>query len=201
MRPPSTPQADDAALVRRLIRGDERAFDAFFDAHFPRLFRFARRRLGDADEAEDVVQATLARALRRIHTWRGEAALFTWLCTICRHEMADRARRAAGLPRLVAIDDTPTVRAAVESLAAVADTPETRLARHELAALVHLTLDYLPGRYGDVLEWKYIHGLTMAEIATRLEATPKAVESLLSRARDAFREGFGAIRASYGSEW
>ncbi|MEZ5317562.1 MAG: sigma-70 family RNA polymerase sigma factor [Vicinamibacterales bacterium] len=200
MRLPPTAPADDAALVRRLIRGEDAAFDAFFETHFPRLFRFAARRLDDADAIEEVVQATLAKALRRIHTWRGEAALFTWLCTICRHELADRARRASSGPRLVALDDAPAVRAAVEALAVATDTPEDQLARRELATLVHLTLDALPGRYGDVLEWKYVHGLTMAEIAERLGATPKAVESQLSRARAAFREGFATLRASYGHE-
>ena len=54
--------------------------------------------------------------------------------------------------------------------------------------------DYLPARYGDVLEWKYIQGLTMHEIAERLGGrSVKAIESLLTRARDAFREGFAAL--------
>jgi RNA polymerase sigma-70 factor (ECF subfamily) len=57
---------------------------------------------------------------------------------------------------------------------------------------VHETLDSLPGRYGDVLEWKYIEGASMKEISERLQSTPKAVESMLSRARLAFFEAFPA---------
>jgi RNA polymerase sigma-70 factor (ECF subfamily) len=66
------------------------------------------------------------------------------------------------------------------------------LRRAEVARAVQVTLDALPRRYGDVLEWKYVLGLTVDEIAERLGLGPKAVESLLTRARQAFREGFAA---------
>lgn len=54
--------------------------------------------------------------------------------------------------------------------------------------LVEATLDSLPGHYGEILEWKYLDGLTVAEIAGRLGLGVKAAESLLTRAREAFRE-------------
>src|SRR5213592_4417491 len=74
----------DRFLVARMIRGDEAAFSEFFDANFGALFRFAMPRVGaDARTAEEVVQSTLCRAVRKLTTYRGEAALLTWLCTIC----------------------------------------------------------------------------------------------------------------------
>jgi RNA polymerase sigma-70 factor (ECF subfamily) len=81
-------------------------------------------------------------------------------------------------------------------LAVDVDRSERDLERRDVARLVQITLDALPGRYGDVLEWKYIQGLAVAEIAVRLESTPKAVESMLTRARAAFREGFSALGGS-----
>jgi RNA polymerase sigma-70 factor (ECF subfamily) len=51
----------------------------------------------------------------------------------------------------------------------------------------------LPRRYSDVLEWKYIQGLSVKEIATRLGVAPKAAESTLNRARSAFRDGFATV--------
>ena len=84
---------DDTSLARRMLAGDESAFDAFFETYFPGLYRFALARLdGNADAAEDVTQATLCAAIRKIGTYRGEAALFTWLCTFCRHELSARSR-------------------------------------------------------------------------------------------------------------
>ena len=144
-----------------------------------------------------MVQATLCKAITKLATYRGEAALFTWLCTFCRHEISahySRLRRTARETPL--IEETPDVRAALESLgAASADDPDDRLRRRELARLVQVTLDYLPDRYGDALEWKYIQELSVQEIAVRLTVSPKAAESLLSRAREAFREAFAAIHA------
>ena len=59
--------------------------------------------------------------------------------------------------------------------------------------MVQLTLDSLPNPYGDMLEWKYLQGHSVKEIAARLQISPKATESLLTRARRAFREGFSAL--------
>src|SRR5215831_1959391 len=78
----------DLDLARRLVAGEESAFETFFADYFPRLYRFACARLGDEDAAEDVAQTTLIRALARMSTYRGESALFTWLCTFCRHEIS-----------------------------------------------------------------------------------------------------------------
>jgi len=189
----------DRFLVARLVRGDEAAFSEFFEANFGALFRFALPRVGgDAHAAEEVVQATLCRAVRKLGTFRGEAALLTWLCTFCRHEISARYERERRMPPMVdLVDELPEVRAALESLSAAA-RPETALQRGEIARLVQVVLDRLPGRYGDALEWKYIDGLSVAEIATRLGISAKAAESTLTRARDAFRDAF---TAAYGARW
>ena len=179
-------------LVRRMLDGREHAFEEFFDGYFPGLFRFALSRMaGDEAAAEDVVQATMTAAIRKIGTYRGEAALFTWLCTICRHEIAAyRLLRRAGQVALA--EDDPAIAAALASLSADGGQEEA-IARGETARLVHVVLDHLPPRYASALEWKYIDGLSVREIAVRLELTAKAAESLLTRAREAFREGFAIL--------
>jgi RNA polymerase sigma-70 factor (ECF subfamily) len=185
----------DIALARRVLAGDEAAFDEFFAACFPPLYRFALARLGgDEDTAEEVVQRVLIRALDRLHTYRGEAALLTWVCTLCRREIAAWLGRAGRAQDISLSDDRPEMRAVLNALTSVAGgDPEAALSRRELSGLVQLTLDYLPARYGDVLEWKYIEELSVGEIADRLGVGYKAAESLLSRARAAFREGFSFV--------
>lgn len=186
---------NDRALVDRLLAGDETEFDRFFDAYAPGLFRFALVRLRrDEGAAEDVVQATLSTAIRKLATYRGEASLFTWLCTFCRHEISahyTRVQRSASETPLV--EEALEIRAALESLPALGDRPDTALERRELATLVRAVLDMLPNRYGDALEWKYIQELSVQEIAGRLSVTPKAAESLLTRAREAFRDAFATL--------
>jgi RNA polymerase sigma-70 factor (ECF subfamily) len=183
---------NDLALAGRVLAGDEAAFEEFFDRYFPRLFRFALTRLdGHEDDAEEIVQRVLIRGLRYLGTYRGEAALLTWLCTLCRREIAVWRQRTGRLQEVSLSDEGLEMLAAVECLSNVdAGDPEVALQRRELAGLVQLTLDHLPGRYGDVLEWKYIQGLSVTEIAERLGLGYKAVESLLTRARTAFREAF-----------
>ena len=81
---------DDRKLAKQLLAGDARAFDRFFDDNFARLYRFAIVRMSDdPDAAKDVVQTTLSRAIRKLHTFRAESAMFTWLCAICRNEIND----------------------------------------------------------------------------------------------------------------
>lgn len=191
---PEHPQ--DLQLARRLAKGDGPEFTRFFDEYYPRLFRFALMRLGgDTDAADEMAQRTLCRALRKLHGYRGEASLFTWLCQICRHEIHDHAEfRARQAKRFVSMQDDPTLRAALESLPASEDDDPVRVASNlDAANLVKLVLDHLPARYGDALEWKYVEGLEVKEIARRLDVTPLAAESLLGRARRAFRSAWQGL--------
>lgn len=194
---------DEQQLVRRMLDGDERAFREFFDEYFARLYRFALPRLnGSADAAQEVVQATLCRAVRRLDTFRGEAALFTWICQICRRQIADHVREhRRHAERVVLIEDSPQVQAALDAIAAPeAEQPESRLAQGQVASLVRAVLDRLPARYGDALEWKYVEGMSVDEIGARLGIGTTAAQSLLARARTAFREAieqvFGAATAA-----
>jgi RNA polymerase sigma-70 factor (ECF subfamily) len=185
----------DLDLARRLASGENASFETFFEEYFPRLYRFALTRLrGNEDAAEDVVQATLIRALAKIGTFRGEAALFTWLCSFCRHEISAWLARTGTPVQVSTEDESPEIRVLLEAIAALSiDDPEQEYERHELARRVHATLDHLPGRYGDALAWKYLDGLSVGEIARRLGLGYKAAESHLTRARQAFRESFALL--------
>lgn len=189
----------DRHLVLRMLSGEEGAFNEFFDAHFPRLYRFALARMDrDADAAEDVVQATLCAAISKLGSYRGEAPVFTWLCTFCRHEIASHfARRRKQPPSIDLAEDNVEVAAALESLwVLTGEGPEHALRRQEIERFVHVTLDHLPRHYADALEWKYTEGIPVREIALRLGLSPKAAESLLTRAREAFRDGFSTLAGS-----
>lgn len=177
---------EDAALVKRMLAQDRRAFEAFFDAYFPRLYRFAMSRLSDAALSEDIVQETLTKGLNALAQYRGEASLHTWLCQICRNEISGWMRKdGVKQARVVSFDDHPGIKAVLESASAVsADYGEDL----DTERLVHLTLDYLPDKYGRALEWKYIEGLSVQEIADRFGVTVVIVQSLLARARSAFRD-------------
>lgn len=199
----------DQDLIRRLLAGDERAFDAFFDAYFARVYRFALPRLnGDVEAAREVVQNTLAKAMRSLRSFRGEASLFTWICQICRREAVDHIRATRRQAHVVLIDDVPELRRAIEAIEAPEDYDLVRsYGRAETSRLVQAVLDRLPAHYGDALEWRYMQGHSVEEIGQKLGIGTTAAQSLLARARISFREAlekvFGAdaadIATSLGS--
>lgn len=202
--------ADDSDLIRRMLAGDEQAFEAFFNAYFARVYRFALPRLnGDAEAAREVVQATLAKAMRRLRDFRGESALFTWVCQICRREVVDHIRaRRRHTRHVVLIDDDPELRTALAGIEAPEDYDLVRsYGRAEVSRLVRVVLDRLPANYGDALEWKYMEGCSVEEVGERLGIGTTAAQSLLARARGAFHEAleqvFGAgaadVAASLGA--
>lgn len=187
---------DDLRLVRRVRAGDEHAFRQLFDEHYDRLFRFALLRLGqDEDVVEDIVQQSLTKAIQALDTYRGEANLQTWLCTICRNAITDWQRKQGLYEKnIVRAEDHPGIRGAVESFRAPdSDDPLLVSQKLELTRLIQVALDRLPKNYGDALEWKYVEGQSVKEIAERLQIGREAVQSLLARAKRAFAEVYGSL--------
>jgi len=192
---------DDRQLVRRMQAGEEAAFEDFFAANFQGLFRFALARVdGDRDLARDLAQAAISKGVERLDTWRGEAPLFSWLCAICRFELTAHFRRLGRRPHEVELPEEGTLaRGAIESLSFELGDPEQQLLRREVGRLVHVAIDNLPPHYRQVLQWKYVDGLPVAEIAARLQLSAKAAESLLTRARQTFRDAFASLTAPVGA--
>lgn len=187
---------EDRRLITRLLAGDERAFDRFFEENFARLFRFALIRLSDdPDAAREVAQITLSKAIRKLHTYKAEAALFTWLCAICRNETSDwLARQGRYREHIVLVEDFPDVQAAIDSFQSPEQmNPEAHYKRVELLRLIQVALDQLPPNYGDVLEWKYIEGHSVKEIAERINLGTEATQSLLARAKRAFADVYSSL--------
>jgi RNA polymerase sigma-70 factor, ECF subfamily len=174
--------ADERELVEGMRAGDDRAFEMFAEYYIPALYRFAHQRLDhDRDLTRDIVQSTVCKVIEKLDGYRAEAPLFTWLCACCRNEIAAHFRRAGRRPREVELNE-----------AIVREEPEGS----ETAELVHAALDRLPPGYAHAMEWRYLDGLEVAEVAQRLALSYKAAESLLSRARKAFREAYEALTAT-----
>jgi RNA polymerase sigma-70 factor (ECF subfamily) len=189
----------DRGVARRILSGDDQAFRELFDSYFPRLYRFALARLdGNRVEARELVQVTFCRAFERLGSYRGESSLYAWFCQICRNAIIDFARsRRREFGRAVLLEDDENIQGFLEALSAPsADEPESHARRADMSRLIQAALDCLPGRYGDILEWKYLDGHSVQEIADRLAIGPKAAESYLTRARTAFREAIIAINGS-----
>ena len=181
---------DEQELVIRMRRGEQRAFDLFFDAYACRIAAFAARRSSlDAAGLEDVVQMTMISAMRGLAGFRGGSSLFTWLCQICRNHLADARRKAARNPQVRSLEELTED----ESVAQVVQLTDFRDPLDECVAddrrsWVRRTINRLPSHYARILELRFGDELTVPEIAQSLQISESAAESQLVRARDAFRK-------------
>jgi RNA polymerase sigma-70 factor (ECF subfamily) len=183
---------DEQDLVDRMRRGDQRAFDQFFEAYAARLSAFAARRTSlDAAALEDVVQVTMINAMRGLANFRGGSALFTWLCQICRNCLADVRRKAARQPIVQSLEQLESAKAerTVVELTDFRD-PLEECADDSMRSAVRRAVNRLPASYARILELRFGDDLTVPEIARVLQLSESAAESRLVRARQAFREGW-----------
>ena len=181
----------DRALIVRMRAGEQRAFDEFFNASAPRLLAYLARRSGmDSASIEDIVQNSLIKAIRNLDRYRGEAALFTWLTEICRHELADVSRKSARRPAHLSLEE-PYADSYMEDHQLQASPAVEPLWQADAASqrgAVMTVLQRLPAHYAIALEAKYGDGMSVEDIARQLGLTRVAAQSLLARARAEFRE-------------
>jgi RNA polymerase sigma-70 factor (ECF subfamily) len=173
-------------------RGEQTAFDQFFDAFAARLAAFAARRCSlDATGLEDVVQVTMINAMRGLGTFRGGSTLFTWLCQICRNHLADMRRKAARQPKMQSLEQLEAEKPSgmVVELTDFRD-PLEEVADDSMRSAVRRVVNQLPSSYARILELRFGDDLTVPEIARILQLSESAAESRLSRARQAFRESW-----------
>ncbi|MCI0518280.1 MAG: sigma-70 family RNA polymerase sigma factor, partial [Woeseiaceae bacterium] len=99
--------------------------------------------------------------------------------------------------QIVLTEDFPQVQAVVDSLEEDESLrPDKRQERLELVRLIQVALDKLPPNYGNILEWKYIDGYSVKEIAARMELGTEAAQSLLARAKRAFCDVYATMAES-----
>lgn len=188
----------DERWRQQALRGDEAALRRLTSEMLPPLYRFCLYRVGRNQHlCEEVVQETLLRVLRDLARYDPERAagnLFPWLTGLARNEIQrilGRERAAASLQTLWERMD----RELLEVFARLDSAPlsDEMLQRDETRELVNAAMSQLPPHYRQALEAKYVSGESVRVIAERWRMTEKATESLLSRARDAFRAAFTAL--------
>lgn len=171
--PPVIGGDDERALMARVGMGDARAFERLVEQHLPMLHALAWRMLGDAAEAEDVVQESLVKVWVNAKGWQPSGGgLGAWLRRIATNACLDRLRR----PRALSDDCLPE-RADEAPLAdAIIDSDRRR-------AAVQAAIRSLPDRQRAAIVLTYHEGVSNAEAASILGIGVKALESLLVRAR------------------
>src|SRR5262249_57969844 len=87
------PWTDDGELVEKILQGSAAHFELLYEAYFPRVYRFALKRLRDAAEAEDVTQEVFFTVFNALGSFKGDSALLVWIFGITRNTVNRRFRR------------------------------------------------------------------------------------------------------------
>jgi RNA polymerase sigma-70 factor (ECF subfamily) len=171
----TTDERDDRALIAAHLAGDAEAFGELVRRHRDRLWAIALRTLGDPEEAADAVQDALISAFRRADSYRGDAAVTTWLHRIVVNACLDRVRRRQARPAVPLPDD-------LEGRAEVAvgrDAHDEAL----VAVDVQRALDQLPPDQRIALVLVDLQGHPIDEAARILGCPPGTIKSRCSRGR------------------
>ena len=195
----------DAAWKLRACAGDERAVRELVDAALEPLFRFSFYRVGrNRHLCEDVVQATILRAIAELSSYTPERSannIVPWMAGLARNEIRRALAREPATSSLETLwarmdEDLRTIFRGLESSPLTDDI----LVREETRDMVNTTMSQLPQHYREALEAKYVSLRSVREIATARSASEKSIESLLTRARQAFRETFLALARNLDTE-
>jgi RNA polymerase sigma-70 factor, ECF subfamily len=159
------------------------------------VYRYVYRRLPHVQEAEDVTAEVFAAAFQALPKFRGSSSPYAWLLGIARRKIADalrrRSRRKETLVTDFVADDTgsnPFFNVASPE----EEGPQATMERTEAHATMRRIVGGLKEEQREALLLQYVEGLAVAEIATVMQRSPQAINSLLQRARASiFREGKG----------
>ena len=174
----------DEELVVAAQDGDSSALGELFGRHQKMLYSFARRYTANAEEAHDLVQETMLRALRNIGRFRGEARFATWLVAIV-IRAALSVKRKEKCVQWVVLDEQMTEfdRMCIANLSDVRPNPEQTYVQQELRSVLRREILRLHPRYRLVLQACVLDESPIEQVARSLGITPGAAKSRLHRAR------------------
>jgi RNA polymerase sigma-70 factor (ECF subfamily) len=188
--PKATASAEDgeAALLAGLLRKDRKATAEFVSRYSDAVYGFIRSRLAPRyDIVDDLVQEVFLAAWQNIQDYRREGALQGWLLGIARHKVEDYYRARLRAPE--------SMTEAELDLAAGSTTPDFdgSMDREEVRSETWRVMSTLSEPYRLILIWRYWEKISARDMAVRTGKTEKAIERLLARAREQFRERWNHV--------
>ena len=172
------PAQADREMVRRMAAGDEAALGALHDRYAPLLHSVVIRIVGDADDAEEVLEETFWQAWRQAGRYEeGRGGIGTWLVMMARSRALDHVRRRFREERWEELPEPSDVEAGGSG---DAPTPLESAQADELRRVVALAVAKLPPEQRETVELAYFRGMSQTEIA---EATGQPLGTVKTRAR------------------
>jgi len=167
-------------IIEEVLAGKKGAATRFYKQFATKLRSYLATKLPEG-EVEEVLQDTFLSAFDSLSLYRGEASISSWLISIARHEVADFYRKKYVR---IAVEQTSPL---FENLVSEAMSPEFVYEKKKIEKKFFAVYHSLTKQYQDILSDRYELSLSVKEIAERMDLSFKATESLLFRARLAFR--------------
>jgi RNA polymerase sigma-70 factor, ECF subfamily len=183
-------ETPDPELIAAAVDGSEAAFTTLVERYQDRIFRLLGRYCRDQIECEDLAQEVFVKVFRKLHTFQGESAFYTWLYRIAVNAATDHLSRAS-YRRLRLVDDDAALDHGGD---AEAQDPAAPLLAAERIAATRAAVDMLPEKFRTILILREFEELSYTEIAAVLQIQLGTVESRLFRARARFKQ---ALERSY----
>lgn len=174
--------SSDFGLVERILSGEDRALWEFYKIYKRKLSSYINNKIGNQRDAEEVLQDILLAGVSALRDYSGKARLSTFIFSIARNKIVDYYRKKK--IKQVIFSTLPELGNLLSTLASPEEQLDKKLNKERISGV----LRRLKPGYQKVIAMKYIQGMTMKEIARRLNQTIKTVESRLFRARKAFVE-------------
>jgi RNA polymerase sigma-70 factor, ECF subfamily len=176
----------DGELVDQVRAGDAAAFGELVERHRGAVYRAALAALGNEADAEDTAQEALVLAYRRIHQFRGDASVRTWMISIAWRLSLSRRRRLSWKVRRMV---TPA--AELDGLRSTVPSADVRLQKAEMMAIVRRHIRQLPPKLRDALLLAAAGDLTQDELAEALNVPPSTFRGRLRDARLRLKKALG----------
>ncbi|MGI5863036.1 MAG: RNA polymerase sigma factor [Myxococcales bacterium] len=180
--PDSAELRRERQLLRRLRRGDERAFVELVREHQDRVYDLLVRMLGDREEALDLSQEVFASIHASVARFRGESRLSTWIFRVAKNHCLNRLKYLQRRHRNRSTEISSVPERELEACAP-SRRPDEHIAESELRALVRRGIALLDEEHRLLLVLRDIEGLSYHEIAEITEQPEGTVKSRLHRAR------------------
>jgi len=174
---------DDAELVAQILDGSQEHFEMLYACYFPRVYRFALKRLGDPGEAEDVTQEVFFTVFNALEKFEGRSSLLVWIFGITRNTVNRRFRKAR--PRLESLDDDGAIELPTRS-AATDRVVDARRILDRCETVVATQLTPLQRR---IFHLKHLRRQPVRAIADALGKSEDAIKANLYRMRRAISDG------------
>lgn len=192
--PISGASARERALVDGILAGSRAHFDELYNSHFPRIYRFALKRLGDTAEAEDVTQEVFETIFKALPSYRGDSSLIVWIFGITRNKVNRRFRGVR--PRLESIDDAAHADVLADDQAPADLAVDARRMLDRCDVVISEQLTPLQRR---IFHLKHLRRQPIRAIAETLGKSEDAIKANLYRMRRALAEGAPGLEAFLGS--